>query len=156
MKKLLSFMIVAVFSVCLLVGCGGLSDGGDRNESKGNLGDCNVVIESIRFAEDYEGKPIVIVKYQFTNYAEDAASFLISVNDTVYQNGVGLNDCIFVAESANFSSDNMSKKIKTGSTIVVEEAYVLNDTTTPIEVEVEESFAFGEAKKVTKVFEING
>lgn len=123
------------------------------NSSKSNLGDYNILIESCRLAVDYEGDPIVIVKYQFTNNDSDAVSFMLAFNDEVYQAGIGLNKCYFADDSANYSSDNQSKEIKQGATISVEVAYELNDTTTDIEVEVSEFISFND-KKITKTFSI--
>ena len=125
----------------------------NSSTNKSNLGDYNVVIESCRLAEDWEGKPVVIVKYKFTNNDEDPAAFWIALNDAVYQNGVGLNEAFIVEDSANYSSDNQMKEIKKGATLDVEIAYILNDTTTPIEVEVAETFSFSN-DKVTKTFTI--
>ena len=121
--------------------------------SKNNLGDYNVVIDSCRLARDYEGKPIVIVKYKFTNNSKNTSSFWTTLKDSVFQNGVGLNKCYIAADSANYSDDNQTKEIKSGATIEVEVAYILNDTTTPIEVEVSEYISFND-KKVTKKFTI--
>lgn len=121
-----------------------------------NLGDYNVVIDSCRLAQDYEGKPVVIVKYIFTNVEDDNASaFFVALDENVYQNGVGLTESYFVADSANYDSDNQMKEIKKGASIEVECAYELNDTTTDIEVEVAEMFSFDD-EIVTKTFSIAG
>ncbi|MBQ1263854.1 MAG: DUF5067 domain-containing protein [Oscillospiraceae bacterium] len=121
-----------------------------------NLGDYNVVIDSCRLAQDYEGKPVVIVKYIFTNVEDDNASaFYIALDENVYQNGVGLTESYFVTDSANYNSDNQMKEIKKGATLEVECAYELNDTTTDIEVEVTETFSFDD-EIVTKTFSIAG
>ncbi len=129
------------------------SENADKDNGNSNLGEYNIQIKSCRLAEDYEGKPIVIVNYTFTNNSDDATSFMIAFNDTVYQDGIGLNGCYFVAESANYSSDNQTKDIKKGASIDVEVAYELNDTTTDIEVEVKELISFSD-KVVKKTFKI--
>jgi len=162
MKKgiclILALLLLVSFGLFAL-GSGGSStdDQGSgessATESKANLGDCNIEIKSCRLAEDYEGKKVVIVTYGYTNYDETATSFMMAVNDQVYQNGVGLNESYFVAESANYSSDNQSKEIKKDATLDVEVAYELNDETTDIEVEVTEFISFDD-KKVTKTFTI--
>ena len=132
---------------------GNSSASNNTSTNKSNLGDYNVVIESCRLAEDWEGKPVVIVKYKFTNNDDDPAAFWIALNDSVYQNGIGLNEAYLVEDSANYSSDNQMKEIKKGATLDVEVAYFLNDTTTPIEVEVSETISFSN-DKVTKTFTI--
>lgn len=171
MKKLtiIGASILIALAV-ILVACGGSDSGGNQgagdgtsqgagnasgnNSSSTTLGDYEVVIESCRLAEDYAGKPIVIVNYKFTNKNDDdPASFMLSIEDNVYQNDIGLNACILADDSANYSADNQSKKIKKGASISVEVAYELNDTTTDIVVEVSELISFSD-KTITKTFSI--
>lgn len=125
-----------------------------NNDGQSNLGNYHVIIDSFRLAEDYQGNPIIIVKYKFTNNSSESATFFATLNDAVYQNGVGLNECYLTDDSANYSSNNQMKEIKTGVTLDVEIAYELNDTTTPIEVEVSRYVSFTN-KKVTKTFTIS-
>ena len=119
--------------------------------SSSNLGDYHVVIDSCRLSVDYNGASIVIVKYLFTNNSEEATSFMVSISDTVYQNGVELDYGYLVED---YSSDNQMKSIKPGITLEVEAAYKLDDTTADIEVEVSELFSWTSSKKVTKTFTI--
>lgn len=119
-----------------------------------SIGDYSVVIDSCRLAKDYQGKKVVIVKYIFTNVDDDeAASFYVTFDEAVYQNGVGLNEAYVLDDSANYSADNQTKEIKKGATIEVEVAYELNDETTDIEVEVKELFSF-EDTTITKTLSI--
>lgn len=118
------------------------------------IGDYSVEILESRLAKDFEGEDVVIIKYKFTNVANDEpASFMFAFDAAAFQDGVGLNECIFVDDSANYSSDNQTKEIKKGSSIEVEVAYELNDTTTDVEVEVQELFSF-EERTITKTFKI--
>lgn len=165
MKKLTSIILaILLISAFALFAMGsGESDSETSDQGSGSaevadtkddeLGDYSVVIDSCRLAKDYEGSDIVIVKYIFTNNAEDSASFMFAFDETVYQDGIGLNECYFADDSANYSSDNQTKEIKQGATLDVEVAYVLNDTTTDIQVEVKELFSFDD-KTITKTFTI--
>jgi len=126
----------------------------DKTSEDGIIGDYKVIIDSCRLVEDYEDKPVVIVKYIFTNVKDsDSAAFSWAIDDQVYQNGVGLNECYFLEDDTNYSADNQSKEIKQGASIEVEVAYLLNDTTTDIEVEVKELISFND-KLITKTFSI--
>ncbi len=118
-----------------------------------NLGDYTVEILSCRLAKDFEDKDVVIVKYKFTNNGDEPSAFYTAFEDNVYQDGVGLNKAFVIGDSYDYSEDNQTKNIKTGSSLDVEVAYELNDTTTNIEVEVAELFSFDESK-VTKTFSI--
>ena len=165
-KKII--IIIAVVIVALIVI--GSMTGGDEptgesqvSENQGvesaapsntsNLGAYEVVIDSCRLAESYDGKPIVIVKYIYTNNDDVSTSFSTALENSVYQDGIGLNECYVADDSANYSMDNQIKEIKKGATLDVEVAYELNDTTTDIEVEVSEWLSFSD-RKVTKIFSI--
>lgn len=162
--------IVSLFLAVLLIGTFGLlALGSGENEDtvtdqgsgaatgdviEDSIGDYSVVIDSCRIAEDYADKPVVIVKYKFTNNKnDDATAFCVAFEDNVYQNGVGLNEAYMLKDSANYSADNQTKEIKKGATIDVEVAYELNDTESEIEVEIKELFSFND-KVITKKFSI--
>ena len=165
MKKLTSIIlaILLVSAFAFFAIGSGESDTGTTSQGSGSaqsedikedeLGDYSVNIDSCRLAKDYEGSDIVIVKYIFTNNGDEAASFMFAFDETVYQDGIGLNECYFADDNANYSSDNQTKEIKPGSSLDVEVAYELNDNTTDIEVEVKELFSFDD-KTITKTFTI--
>ena len=64
-----------------------------------------------------------------------------------------MNSAYILDDSANYSSDNQTKNIQKGATLDVEVAYMLNDNTTDIVVEVKEFISFND-KKITKTFKI--
>lgn len=165
MKKLwiaiiiLMVIVGSISSCCIMTDnpsaeTSGSKESAAQDSNVGNLSEYRVEIAGCRLATDYSGEPIVIVKYVFSNYAEDPVAFYIAFSATVYQDGIGLNECYFADDSANYSSDNQTKEVKKGATIEVEVAYELNDTTTPIEVEVEEFLSFKD-EKITKTFTID-
>lgn len=163
MKKI-SWILAALLLCAFFVFALGSGESETSDQGEGNavseetvmdeLGDYSVTIDSCRLAKDFEDKPVVIVKYIYTNISnENATAFYIAFDEHVYQAGVGLNEAYFLDDSANYSSDNQMKEIKKGATLEVEVAYELNDTITDIEVEVEELFGFSD-KKLTKTFKI--
>ena len=118
------------------------------------IGDYTVEILESRLAKDFEGKDVVIIKYKFTNVAnDDPTAFYIAFDDAAFQDGVGLNKSYILDDSANYNEDNQTKEIKKGASIEVEVAYELNDTTTDVEVEVQELFSF-EERTIKKTFKI--
>ena len=130
-------------------GTGSTTSAGDNTA----LGDYNVKIVSYRLAKDYEGKDVIIIKYNFKNNADKAIAFNIALDDSAYQNGVGLNEAYVLAESAKYSSDNQTKQLQKGSSLDVEAAYELNDKKTDVLVEVKELISLNETK-ITKTFKI--
>lgn len=162
-RWVLAILLIAVFMVFAMGS--GESEGGNGDQGSGSvaekneatndqLGKYTVVIDSCRLAKDYEDKPVVIVKYIFTNVSdENAVSFMVTFDDAVFQNGVGLNSAIILDDDVKFDSDNQMKEIKKGASLEVEVAYELNDTTTDVEVEVKELFSFSD-KTLKKTFKI--
>lgn len=129
------------------------SGAADATESKSNVGEYTVEIKSCRIARNYDHKSVVIVTYGFTNNSENSANFEWAFDDTVYQKGVGLNPAFVLDEGVSWLEENATKDIQKGATVDVEKAYILNDTTTDIEVEVKELFSFGN-DTVKKTFKI--
>ena len=123
-----------------------------KKEKDNEIGQYSVEILNARLTSTYDNKPAVVVTYKFTNNTNDTAtSFYIAFDDEVYQNGVGLNSAYVLKDGDPYDSDNASKEIKKGSSIEVEQAYILNDSSTPIEVEVKELFSFSD-KTVSRTF----
>ena len=159
MKKislLLATLLIFVFGVFALAsGEKESADQGSGTADPSKVGDYSVIIDSCRLAKDYEGKDIVIVKYNFKNVEDDdAAAFYLTFEDAVYQNGVGLNESYVAAESAKYDASAQTKAIKKGASIDVEVAYELNDNKTDIIVEVSELMSFDD-KTITKTFSIS-
>ena len=166
MKKLLSLCLVLLLSF-LLVACGGGTSSsaqgedpapvaGDNADSspaqtdpapaetagEGDLGDYHVRVTGYRLAKDYDGKDAVILDYEFTNNGEDAASAMFSLSFKLYQDGIELERAVVLDDS--YDSDNELKDIKTGATLACQCAYVLGNTTSPVEVEISEWISFSD------------
>lgn len=164
MKKvlaaLLSLAILSTFAF-FAIASGDSGEAEEKTQEAGmvatdndtELGDYNVEIKSVRMAKDYEGKQVAIVKYVFTNNSDESACFAWTFEDQVYQNGVGLEKAYVLADNANYDESNMSKEIKKGVTLELEIAYVLNDTTTDIDVEVSELVSFDDTV-ISRTFSI--
>lgn len=162
-KKLIAMLLVCTLFTAFALACSEenttVDQGSDNNvvlttEADNAIGNYTVEISECRFAKDYEGSDVIIVKYIFTNISgESASAFMYAFDDYAFQNGVGLNEAYILSDDANYNADNQTKEIKKGASIDVEVAYELNDTTTPVEIEVKELFSLNE-KTLTKTFEI--
>lgn len=122
-------------------------------ESDGDLGDYHVAIHEFEMVKDYEGKPAIIISYTFTNNYEEATSAMFSVSDSAYQNGVQLETAIIADDSVLNVEDNL-KDIKTGASIDLKSAFLLNSDTAPVIYEMCESISFDDSK-IGKTFEIS-
>ncbi len=115
-----------------------------------NLGKYKVEIKGCSLTKNYSGKSVAIVTFSYTNNSSEAAAFDWTFVTHAYQNGIEAENTWY-DDDVYGGEDNQSKEIKTGATIEVKEAYLLNDTTSPLEVEVGQSFSF-DSTKVTKTF----
>ncbi|PWL87883.1 MAG: hypothetical protein DBY14_03925 [Escherichia coli] len=101
----------------------------------------DIKVKSAKITKDYEGKKTLIVTYTFTNNADDPQSFYVTVDDHAYQDGIELNPA-FVVEGYN--EDNQTKELQKGKSLDVEQAYVLNDNETPVEITIKELISFSD------------
>lgn len=124
-----------------------------EDTSVGALGDYTFSINNYVLAKDYEGNPVIIVDFDFTNNGEEATSFMVAGIATAFQDGVELENAI-IMDADTYNADNYMKEIKTGATLNVQQAWVLDSDTSPVEVELEEFISFS-GDKLTKTFEIS-
>lgn len=109
--------------------------------AEGDLGDYHVAIMSANRATDYTGSPAVKVTYMFTNNGTATEMFMSVISDMVFQNGVQCEVGIVMDGTDSMAS---MTNVKPGASIEVTQAYVLRDTSSPIEIEVGKLFDFSD------------
>ncbi len=161
------FWLIIIIVLLIVIGAGGGDDNSSDNTDSGSqngtvettvasetkLGSYEIEIKNARMTKDYEGKPAVVITYGFKNNSSNPVAFYIVCEDTVYQNGVSLQESYFLVDGDPYDDANQTKEIKTGVTIDVDVAYVLNDTQTDIDVEVKEYLSFTD-DMVSKTFSL--
>lgn len=110
-------------------------------DTEGKLGEYYVKITGYTLSKDYEDKDAIIINYDFTNNSADTTSAMMALNFQLFQDGVELDTAI-VSGDDSYDSDAEMKDIKSGVTLSCQAAYVLGNTTSPVEVEVAELFSF--------------
>jgi hypothetical protein len=101
-----------------------------------------VTIEDAKFAEDYEGKPVIVVEFEFTNNSEETASFMSSINAQAFQGGIELDGWAIGVDGLD--DDMAMADLKPGASVSVQQPFVLRDEST-VTVEVAELFNFDNA-----------
>lgn len=151
--------IVAVIAVIAIIGS--IGGGGDKKTDTSSSNDTSastsaavattekkadakfvVKLGETKVIEDYEGKPALLVNYSFTNNSDKKQSFMVAIKDAAFQNGIGLNDAITMGKE--YDSELQMKEIMPGKTLNVQAAYVLDDTTTPVEIQISELISFND------------
>lgn len=120
----------------------------------GTLGNYEVAILGARKSSDYEGKPVVIVKYKFTNHAEENKIFMASISGKVFQNGSQLESAILAGSDETYNSQDSMKEVQPEGTLEVEQAYILSDESADLTVEVSELISLSK-DKLTKTFSLS-
>lgn len=124
----------------------------EKKASEGALGDYFIKILSCKVTKDYEKKPAIVVTYEFTNNSDDATNFLVALSSQAYQDGIELETAI-IMDSKVYNSANSMKDIKPGKKIKVQQAYLLDNNKSDVEIEVSKLFSFSD-EKITKTFKI--
>ena len=121
----------------------------NTDSSSGTLGDYAISILDAEQTKDYNGNPALIINFDYKNNGDDSQMFSTAVSCTAYQNGVELSSAIIL--NGSYDSDSPLKKIQPGSSLKVQRAFELPDTSSPVTVEVTEFISFND-KKLTKEF----
>lgn len=119
--------------------------------SSGKLGDYQVEIKSASLASDYEGKPAIVITYSWTNNSDETISSLAAVHAKVFQDGVQLENAI-IANKDVYDSSSYTKDVRPGTTIDIQNAFILTSETSTVEVEITELISFSD-EKVTMSFD---
>ena len=99
--------------------------------------DVDIKIVGTSIGKDYSGSELLIVQYEFTNNTKSASSFTFLTNDTAYQNGVECSDLVI---SSEIDSQQQLSNVKPGASLTLKVGYKLQDTTTPVEIEITDLF----------------
>lgn len=130
-------------------------DGGQEPEQAGQSqaaaasSDYVVEIGGSTLGEDYEGNPVLIVDFTWTNNSDKAATFLVSIDAAAFQDGVELETAI----GSGIDSMDTMKEIKPGATQSVQCAYVL-DGQSDVTIECTELISFDDTILASKVFSV--
>lgn len=109
----------------------------------GKLGDYEVEIKGAALASDYEGNPAIVITYAWTNNSDDTKSSLSCVLAKAFQDGVELENAI-IADDSVFDSSSYMKDVRPGTTIDIQNAFILTSETSTVEVEISELISFSD------------
>ena len=98
---------------------------------------------------DFNGDPAAKITFNFTNNSDEAAAFIGSVYVEVYQDGQQLE--VAGVTSGDVNMESFLTKIKTGTSLDVEQAYKLISSS---DVEVEVYPLFGKDKLAAQTFSL--
>lgn len=106
-----------------------------------------VTIGTLTRIADYNGDPAAKITFSFTNNSDETAAFMSSVRVEAYQDGQQLENAV----SSDVNWESTMTKIKTGTSLDVEQAYKLISSS---DVEVEVYPLFGKDKLAAQTFSL--
>lgn len=109
--------------------------------SAGTLGDYDVEILEAHLAQDYEGKPVIVTAYRWTNNSDQTTSAMVALSEQAFQDGVELERAIVGNDDAYDPAAQM-KDIRPGASLEVQCAFVLSSETAEVEFEVSNWLSF--------------
>lgn len=98
-----------------------------------------VKILSHKVSEDWEGKPCLVIEYEWTNNNKVDSNFLWSCMESVTQNGNDLTTMVVGCEDLDSAiSDNIRmQELAAGETAVIKLGYMLENDTDDVKVKIE-------------------
>ena len=137
--KLLCLLLAALMLLSSLTACG-KDKAKDSNLIK--LGDYELLYKGACIMEDSDGNDAIVLTLDFTNNGKENASYLWSVDETLMQNGVELEAATVFADYDTFETviEGQFTDVAPGATVEVRTAYLLQDTTSPVEATFEQFF----------------
>ena len=138
-KTKLLCLLLAVLMLLSLTACG-KDKAKDSNLIK--LGDYELLYKGACIMEDSDGNDAIVLTLDFTNNGKENASYLWSVDETVMQNGVELEAATVFTDYDTFETviEGQFTDVAPGATLEVRTAYLLQDTTSPVEATFEQFF----------------
>lgn len=146
MKKIIGLCAAILTSTLIFVGCG---EQNPKETDKGNVGEYYIEIGESKVSFDNEDNDILVVSYTFTNNSSHSQNFYFSTSRKYFQDGVQLGPVVPGRITEEYK--NNSKEIQPGATIVVEDAVILRNTDSPVDIELTPLAGQGKGK-VSKTF----
>ena len=137
--KLLCLLLAVLMLLSSLTACG-KEKTADSNLIK--LDDYQLLYKGACIMTDSDGNDAIVLTLDFTNNGKDNASYLWGVDETVMQNGVELEVATVFTDYDTFETviEGQFTDVAPGATVEVRTAYLLQDTTSPVEATFEQFF----------------
>lgn len=124
---------------------------GDQ-DTEGDIEGAHVkIVSAVTGNNDYEGKPTVMVTYEWTNTTTKNNSFLALASAQAFQNGAELDTAIYTTDPQGYVSGSDWSELQPNASGTVTVGYVLSDNS-PVTIEVSALFSLTDESKVTRTF----
>lgn len=119
-------------------------------DSAVTIGKYAVSLNSYSIDVDYKGNPALILNIGFTNNSNRAVPFYAALDIVAFQDGIELDTAYFLDDSVVDSTLSILD-VMPGAGHGVQEAFVLLNETSPVDIEIRLSFSFTDEKITTQI-----
>ena len=135
-KKRLFCLLLAGVMAFSLAACG-KDTPADSNSNSIKLEDFEIVNKGACIMKDFEGYDALVLTLDFKNTGEESGSYLWMINELATQNGEDLVTTVIYTnpETLDALTDSKWDEVAPGETHEIHTAFVLNDTTSKVEIE---------------------
>ena len=138
--RLLCAILVGLM-IFSLAACG-KDNGGDETKDPSLLtvGEFELLYKGACIMEDFEGNDALVLTLDFTNNSEESTDYFWSIYETAMQNGTELEMAVVYlnVETLESVDDSQYQDVAPGTTVEVQTAFELADTTGEVEITFEE------------------
>lgn len=127
----------------------------EEQDRKGNIENTYIEILDAEVIYAYH-KKVLVVSLLYKNNSNENKEFNYTADVKVFQNGVELNNSVMKCSWYNDNyKDNGDVEVQPGITVVVNKCFLIEDTSSDIEVNVEDWLFPNLYDKLTKTFKLN-
>ena len=156
LKKRTTKLVCAALAVCMalsLCACGkgdGAKDSAKNDPNHMELEEYELDYEKAEIKKDTDDRDALVLTMKFTNNSDKDASYMWSISEYAFQNGIGLESTSIFEDMEKYTmaTDSQFTKIQKGKTIEICTAFVLNDSKSDVEIKVSPLLGEKESKIV--------
>lgn len=125
-----------------------------EQDMEGDLNNLHVkIVSAVKSSNDYNGKPTVLVTYEWKNNTDKNNSFAALSHPQVFQNGQSLDTATYVEQPEGYDVRSYLAEVQPGATGTVTLGYVLKDDSA-ITVDVTDLVSLNSNAKITHTFDL--
>ena len=157
-KKVLILLVGILAAAAVFAGCNSSETaqtesaatagaGATQAADKGTLAEkYDVSIGDGKFVNDSLGNEFYAISYTFTNNSDEATQPFLAVQGKAFQNGVQIQDTMYLSGDYQDIANNRYSEIKPGASADVMQFFEISDKSTPIDFEMTPVLAFSNDK----------
>ncbi|KAA8827008.1 DUF5067 domain-containing protein [Bifidobacterium myosotis] len=132
----------------------GAASGKGEQDTEGDVEGAHVrIVSAVKSANDYNGRPTVLVTFEWTNTSDKNQSFAIATHPQVFQNGAALENAIYLTPPAGYDAMAYTTELQPGTKGTLAMGFVLKDDS-PVTVDVTSFLSLDDSTKIVHTYDL--